>query len=61
MMVNGRGLVELTIGNTKVKHEVIITDITVDAILGMDFLVEQKCNVNIKEQLMYIHDQAVVK
>jgi predicted aspartyl protease len=59
MGILGKKSMELTIGNWKVFHEVIFADMQGEAILGMDFLLEQECKLNIGEAKMVVQGQSI--
>ena len=57
--VQGMVKFELTIGPLQVEHDIIVANIQVDMILGMDFLSRQGCKVDIKAQELTIHNTVV--
>ena len=58
--VHGERVMQLTIGSLRVEHPVIVADIKVDLILGMDFLKNHDCKVDIAGQKLSI-DKTIVE
>ena len=57
--VSGEGTMEITLGPLKVTHEVIVAALQPDAILGMDFLSQHECKVDIPAQRLIINSLVV--
>ena len=58
--VRGSAVVQFSICGTKFQHEFVIADhITAEAILGIDFLEDNKCVLDLANEKMYIQDMLV--
>ena len=57
--VSGEGTMEITLGPLKVTHEVVVAALQPDAILGMDFLSQHECKVDIPAQRLIINSLVV--
>ena len=44
----GKATVEINLGNVTFQHEVLFADITQDGILGIDFMMQNKCDLIIR-------------
>ena len=47
---------EITLGPLRVMHDVVIVDIQAAAILGIDFLLEHECKLDIPAQQLCQHE-----
>ena len=54
MKILGRSDVEVTLGLPRVNHRFLVENLHVDAILGMDYLTDNECKLNIPDQVMNI-------
>ena len=52
LTIYGKLSVPIFIGNNLYNTEVVVTELTVDAIIGLDFLIRNKCGVNVKTQIL---------
>ena len=52
MPVVGISNFEITMGPLRVDHEMIVADLQVDAIIGIDFLLQNECKLDLKGQTM---------
>ena len=57
--VSGITTIEICLGNIEVMHKVVIADIKAEGILGMDFLGEHDCVLNISKSEMKLKGQRV--
>ena len=57
--VSGMTTIEIRLGNIEVMHKVVIADIKAEGILGMDFLGEHDCVLNISKSEMKLKGQRV--
>ena len=57
--LQGRNTVPLTIGTYQTPHTVWVADIADECIIGMDFLPAHGCQVNLKEGVLQIGEEAV--
>ena len=55
----GQKVIEITLGPLRVSHQVVLADIKDDAILGIDFLTQLDCKLNLASQLLTIKDMTI--
>ena len=55
----GHGPMEITLGPMRVTHDIIVADIQADAILGVDFLSEYECTVDLSAQKLTVDSTQV--
>ena len=53
--VHGQCELEITLGPLKVSHLVVVADISQEAILGMDFLSEHECKIDLPRSLLSVN------
>ena len=59
MNVLGRCVVDLSIGNLYLKHEVVMADVAADGLLGSDFMMKHICILDFQKQSMVINGEKV--
>ena len=59
LTIYGKLNVLIFIGNNLYNTEVVVTELTVDAIIGLDFLIRNKCVVNLKTQILEINGKSI--
>ena len=59
MEIWGKLEAEITMGPLRVMHELVIADLQVDAILGMDYLTENECKLDLAQQLLTVQGTIV--
>lgn len=59
MTVAGKGKFEFKIGTDNYTAEAVIADLTIDGIIGLDFMKKNNCLINIGEGTMYCNKQEV--
>ena len=52
--VRGQVQLDITLGPLKVEHTIIIANITQEAILGMDFMTEQECQLDLHNSMLRV-------
>ena len=53
----GQGAMEITLGPLRVMYDVVIADIQAAAILGIDFLLEHECKLDIPAQQLMVDSE----
>ena len=59
MNVLGRCVVDLSIGNLYLKHEVVVADVAAEGLLGSDFMMKHNCILDFQRQSMVIDGEKV--
>ena len=59
MPVMGQKVTEITLGPLRVSHQVVVADVKDDAILGIDFLTQHDCKLDLSSQLLTIQDMTI--
>ena len=57
--VRGRGKLNITVGNSETEHDVWIADIVEEGIIGLDYLMDNNCQVNLAGKLLLVGDDEV--
>ena len=55
----GKAVVQIRLGNCTFQHEVLFADITQDGILGIDFLMKNKCDLIISKSCLKVKGQEI--
>ena len=55
----GKATVEINLGNVTFQHEVLFADITQDGILGIDFMMQNKCDLIISKSCLKVKGQEI--
>ena len=57
--VQGRGLLRVTVGNCETTHNVWVTNIVEEGVIGLDYLVPNNCQGDLGGKLLYLGNDEV--
>ena len=57
--IRGRTTLQFTIGSQRISQEVWVADIVDECLLGLDFLAIQECQVDLKDNILYIGGEEI--